>query len=115
MTARAHTSTGPLAGVRVLDVSIMAAGPWTGALLGMLAALLKKADVPITDRTDAELRALGLKQLARDAARDYPRLIHVHVSPWGRREQSTGARLAEAGFTTAAAKRMLAAAGKDEG
>lgn len=31
-------SKGPLTGMRVMDVSIMAAGPWTGALLGMLGA-----------------------------------------------------------------------------
>lgn len=43
--------TGPLAGLRVLDVSIMAAGPWTGALLGMLGADVIKVEPPAGDGT----------------------------------------------------------------
>jgi len=42
---------GPLAGLRVLDVSIMAAGPWTGALLGMLGAEVIKVEPPAGDGT----------------------------------------------------------------
>ena len=42
---------GPLAGIRVLDVSIMAAGPWTGALLGMLGAEVIKLEPPAGDGT----------------------------------------------------------------
>lgn len=46
------TSTkGPLAGIRVMDVSIMAAGPWTGALLGMLGAEVIKVEPPAGDGT----------------------------------------------------------------
>jgi CoA:oxalate CoA-transferase len=44
-------NTGPLAGVRVLDVSIMAAGPWTAALLGMLGAEVIKVEPPAGDGT----------------------------------------------------------------
>ena len=44
-------SKGPLAGLRVLDVSIMAAGPWTGALLGMLGAEVIKVEPPAGDGT----------------------------------------------------------------
>ena len=42
---------GPLAGYRVMDVSIMAAGPWTGALLGMLGAEVSKVEPPVGDGT----------------------------------------------------------------
>lgn len=43
--------TGPLEGLRVLDLSIMAAGPWTGALLGELGAEVIKAEPPAGDGT----------------------------------------------------------------
>ena len=49
MTARPHT--GPLAGIRVMDISIMAAGPWAGALLGMLGAEVIKVEPPAGDGT----------------------------------------------------------------
>ena len=42
---------GPLSGIRVMDVSIMAAGPWTGALLGMLGAEVIKVEPPAGDGT----------------------------------------------------------------
>jgi crotonobetainyl-CoA:carnitine CoA-transferase CaiB-like acyl-CoA transferase len=42
---------GPLAGMRVMDVSIMAAGPWTAALLGMLGAEVIKVEPPAGDGT----------------------------------------------------------------
>ncbi len=42
---------GPLTGLRVMDVSIMAAGPWTGALLGMLGAEVIKVEPPAGDGT----------------------------------------------------------------
>ena len=45
------TMTGPLSGLRVMDVSIMAAGPWTGALLGMLGAEVIKVEPPAGDGT----------------------------------------------------------------
>ena len=41
----------PLAGLKVLDLSIMAAGPWTGALLGMLGADVIKVEPPDGDGT----------------------------------------------------------------
>ena len=47
----AGTSGGPLSGLRVMDVSIMAAGPWTGALLGMLGAEVIKVEPPAGDGT----------------------------------------------------------------
>jgi crotonobetainyl-CoA:carnitine CoA-transferase CaiB-like acyl-CoA transferase len=42
---------GPLSGLRVIDVSIMAAGPWTGSLLGMLGAEVIKIEPPAGDGT----------------------------------------------------------------
>jgi crotonobetainyl-CoA:carnitine CoA-transferase CaiB-like acyl-CoA transferase len=42
---------GPLAGLRVLDLSIMAAGPWVGALLGELGADVVKVEPPAGDGT----------------------------------------------------------------
>ncbi len=42
---------GPLAGLRVVDVSIMAAGPWVGALLGQLGADVIKVEPPAGDGT----------------------------------------------------------------
>lgn len=52
MTAETRRgSGGPLSGVRVMDVSIMAAGPWTGALLGMLGAEVIKVEPPAGDGT----------------------------------------------------------------
>ena len=44
-------SQGPLQGLRVMDISIMAAGPWTGALLGMLGAEVIKVEPPAGDGT----------------------------------------------------------------
>jgi len=41
----------PLAGLKVIDLSIMAAGPWTGALLGMLGAEVIKVEPPDGDGT----------------------------------------------------------------
>ena len=49
--APAQPQSGPLSGLRVLDVSIMAAGPWTGALLGMLGADVIKVEPPAGDGT----------------------------------------------------------------
>lgn len=43
--------TGPLAGYRVVDVSIMAAGPWIGTLLGQLGADVVKIEPPAGDGT----------------------------------------------------------------
>lgn len=42
---------GPLDGMRVIDASIMAAGPWTGSLLGMLGAEVIKVEPPAGDGT----------------------------------------------------------------
>ncbi len=50
-TTGTTVSGGPLSGMRVMDVSIMAAGPWTGALLGMLGAEVIKAEPPAGDGT----------------------------------------------------------------
>src|SRR4051812_37164928 len=50
-TANRPQCEGPLTGVRVMDVSIMAAGPWTGALLGMLGADVIKVEPPVGDGT----------------------------------------------------------------
>ena len=42
---------GPLSGIRVIDVSIMAAGPWIGTLLGQLGAEVIKIEPPAGDGT----------------------------------------------------------------
>jgi len=42
---------GPLSGLRVVDVSIMAAGPWIGSLLGELGAEVIKVEPPAGDGT----------------------------------------------------------------
>src|SRR3954471_23709086 len=42
---------GPLTDIRVMDVSIKAAGPWTGALLGMLGGDVIKVEPPVGDGT----------------------------------------------------------------
>jgi len=42
---------GPLSGLRVVDVSIMAAGPWVGSLLGELGAEVIKIEPPAGDGT----------------------------------------------------------------
>jgi crotonobetainyl-CoA:carnitine CoA-transferase CaiB-like acyl-CoA transferase len=42
---------GPLNGLRVIDVSIMAAGPWIGSLLGQLGADVIKIEPPAGDGT----------------------------------------------------------------
>ena len=43
------SNEGPLAGIRVIDLSIMAAGPWTAALLGMMGAEVIKVEPPAGD------------------------------------------------------------------
>jgi crotonobetainyl-CoA:carnitine CoA-transferase CaiB-like acyl-CoA transferase len=43
--------SGPLTGLRVVDVSIMAAGPWVGVLLGQLGAEVIKVEPPTGDGT----------------------------------------------------------------
>ena len=43
--------SGPLSGLRVIDVSIMAAGPWIGTLLGQLGAEVIKVEPPAGDGT----------------------------------------------------------------
>lgn len=60
-------STAPLAGIRVLDFSIMAAGPWAGALLGMLGAEVIKVEPPNGDGTRFGLpkqRGMGTNYIA---------------------------------------------------
>lgn len=51
MSSDQQQPAGPLAGLRVIDVSIMAAGPWTGSLLGMLGAEVIKIEPPAGDGT----------------------------------------------------------------
>lgn len=54
-----------------------------GAARPLLRALLDKADVFITDRSDKELRAMGIEGLAADPYAPNPRLIRVNISAWG--------------------------------
>ncbi len=57
--------------------------PLTGASL--LLKLMEQADVLITDRGDAQLREMGLADLSEDDCPRFPRLIRVHITPFGRR------------------------------
>ena len=50
----------------------------------LLAGLLEDADVLITDRSDADLRELGLAGLADGVYAANPKLVHVHITPFGR-------------------------------
>ena len=62
-----HEMRGPLAGLRVLDLSIMAAGPWTAALLGMLGAEVIKVEPPSGDGVRWHLpsqRGIGTNYIA---------------------------------------------------
>lgn len=43
--------TGPLAGIQVVELTLMAAGPWTGVLLGKLGADVVKIESPAGDGT----------------------------------------------------------------
>ena len=71
----------------------------------LVRALLAKADVFITDRTDQELEALGLADLATDPYTLNPKLIRVHISAWGEHGPLSGhkgselAAQAMAGYT----------------
>jgi crotonobetainyl-CoA:carnitine CoA-transferase CaiB-like acyl-CoA transferase len=51
---------------------------------GLILSLLANADAFITDRSDAQLEALGLAELAQDTYGANPRLVRVHISPFGR-------------------------------
>lgn len=62
----------------------LALGASPGGAQALIGALLEKADVLITDRTDAELRALGLDDLNQDVYAPNPRLVSVHITPFGR-------------------------------
>jgi crotonobetainyl-CoA:carnitine CoA-transferase CaiB-like acyl-CoA transferase len=72
---------------------------------GLLASLLKTADVFITDRTPAELVALGLGDVNAAPYTANPGLITVSISPWGEegpwkdRKGSELAAQAMAGYT----------------
>ena len=62
----------------------LALGASPQAAQTLLRVLLEKADVLITDRTDAELRALGLDDLTEHGFAANPRLVSVHITPLGR-------------------------------
>lgn len=63
----------------------LALGPNQGRAGPLVRALLENADVLITDRSDADLRTLGLEGLGEDVYAANPRLISVHITPMGRR------------------------------
>ncbi|HEX7128048.1 MAG TPA: CaiB/BaiF CoA-transferase family protein, partial [Thermodesulfobacteriota bacterium] len=63
----------------------LALGAHPQAAAPLLDALLRKADVLITDRSDAELAALGIAGPDSVVCPANTRLIRVHVSPLGRR------------------------------
>src|ERR1700749_2715339 len=45
----AGTGTGPLAGIRILDLTAYAVGPWAASLLAMMGADVVKVDPPYGD------------------------------------------------------------------
>ena len=59
MTADTPRSTGPLAGLKVLDASMGAVGPWAGALLGLLGADVVKLESPQGDFIHAVMPTKG--------------------------------------------------------
>jgi crotonobetainyl-CoA:carnitine CoA-transferase CaiB-like acyl-CoA transferase len=50
----------------------------------LLAGLLRDADVLVTDRSDEDLRELGLGGLDDEVYAANPKLVHVHITPLGR-------------------------------
>ena len=60
-----------------------------------LAALLKNADVLITDRTTEQLAALGVNGIDAEPYAANPKLVRVCISPWGDRGPLKNARGSE--------------------
>ena len=62
-----QSAAGPLAGLRVIDFSIQAAGPWAGSLFGMLGAEVIKVERPTGDGTRFAMprqRGMGTNYIA---------------------------------------------------
>ncbi|NBQ40970.1 MAG: CoA transferase, partial [Alphaproteobacteria bacterium] len=62
----------------MLGASVKAATP-------LLLRLLQDADIVITDQTDKQLAESGLADVLAIAERGESKLIHISITPWGRR------------------------------
>lgn len=60
-------------------------GDAASAAAPLLERLLRDADLVITDQSDAQLAALGLGGALAAAERGESKLIHIAITPWGRR------------------------------
>ena len=75
-------------GWRAISISgrpFFAASAALGAGTLTLSALLKNADVFITDRTLEQLAALGVTGIDAEPYAANPKLVRVCISPWGDR------------------------------
>lgn len=62
----------------------IALGTTPCAAAALLTRLVLRADVLITDRTDAELSAMGLEAVVAASERGESKLIVISITPWGR-------------------------------
>jgi crotonobetainyl-CoA:carnitine CoA-transferase CaiB-like acyl-CoA transferase len=60
-------------------------GDATRSAASLLNKLLAVADIAITDQTDAQLAELGIGATLEAAERGESKLIHIAITPWGRR------------------------------
>lgn len=80
-------------------------GNTPAAAAPLLNQLLRDADIVITDQMDAQLAAWGISELLSAGERGASKLIHIAITPWGRRgplSQRKGSELtaqAMAGYT----------------
>jgi crotonobetainyl-CoA:carnitine CoA-transferase CaiB-like acyl-CoA transferase len=60
-------------------------GATPGAAAPLLRQLLRDADIVITDQMDGQLAAWGIGEVLAAAEQGTSKLIHVAITPWGRR------------------------------
>lgn len=60
-------------------------GDSAAAAAPLLVRLLQDADILVTDQTDEQLAESGLAEVLADAERGQSKLIHISITPWGRR------------------------------
>lgn len=70
-------------------------GKDAAAAAALLNKLLADADIVITDQTDEQLAALGIAAALAAAERGASKLIHISITPWGRRGPISGRKGSE--------------------